>query len=115
MSLLITRKFPETPLFIFTVQAYAAQMGHAYNPTGQQSNQMELDQTANLLHGLDDDGLCICCMDKPIGIILHPCGHSLMCIECATIVKSGSGLCPTCRAEITTMEQTFDSLMLGHH
>lgn len=46
---------------------------------------------------------CICCYaTKPNGR-LHPCGHVIMCYDCAIrwIETAPAGTCPTCRIVVT--------------
>ncbi|KAH3766612.1 TIR protein [Pelomyxa schiedti] len=41
--------------------------------------------------------VCIECDEEPPNVILHPCGHAVLCSECAATVRK----CPQCRAPIT--------------
>ncbi|KAH3705765.1 hypothetical protein Pelo_19687 [Pelomyxa schiedti] len=41
--------------------------------------------------------VCIECEEKPPNVILHPCGHAVLCSECAATMRK----CPQCRAPIT--------------
>ena len=40
--------------------------------------------------------LCKVCMERPTQTVLKPCGHSLMCWQCASTVRA----CPVCRRNI---------------
>ncbi len=46
------------------------------------------------------DDICILCMDTPIEITLHNCGHVLMCTACAEMWGGVGEPCPICRTAI---------------
>ncbi|KAH3766614.1 2-isopropylmalate synthase [Pelomyxa schiedti] len=41
--------------------------------------------------------VCVECDERPPNVILHPCGHVLLCSECASAMRK----CPQCRAPIS--------------
>lgn len=52
----------------------------------------------------NDDIECIVCMDNPHDVIIVPCGHYCMCLNCASKIKSSSGSsCPMCRGNIESI------------
>ncbi|KAH3731831.1 TFIIH basal transcription factor complex helicase repD subunit [Pelomyxa schiedti] len=46
--------------------------------------------------GSNQGGMCIECDERPRNICLHPCGHTVLCSDCATFVRK----CPYCRSPI---------------
>jgi hypothetical protein len=46
--------------------------------------------------GSGEASKCKVCMERPVQTCLKPCGHSLMCLQCAETVKQ----CPICRRPI---------------
>ena len=42
-------------------------------------------------------GTCVVCMDAPACGTLQPCGHAVLCRDCAAAVRATSLLCPCCR------------------
>ena len=51
----------------------------------------------------DDDNVCKICYENEITICLAPCGHTLMCSECAAIETR----CPICRQHIHSKIRIF--------
>ena len=43
------------------------------------------------------DDQCIVCMDRPADAVLLECGHSGLCVECATVLWDQARRCPLCR------------------
>ncbi|KAH3731953.1 TIR protein [Pelomyxa schiedti] len=46
---------------------------------------------------------CIVCDERPRNIRLHPCGHGVLCTECAALVRK----CPFCRDPIQEKQKLF--------
>ncbi|KAH3744163.1 2-isopropylmalate synthase [Pelomyxa schiedti] len=46
---------------------------------------------------------CIVCDERPRNVRLHPCGHGVLCFECASVVKK----CPFCRSPIHERQNLF--------
>lgn len=72
--------------------------------------QTKIEQ-ATLLETLkkkEEEHLCVVCEEKPINIVLVPCGHQIMCEACSTEQQShGQNTCPSCRSTIVTRVKTF--------
>ena len=51
----------------------------------------------------EDDGLCVCCLDRPRDIVFLSCMHVVVCEQCAPRTAS----CPTCRVPITEKRRIF--------
>lgn len=49
---------------------------------------------------LDDEHACIACMAALKTTILIPCGHMVLCANCAADILARSGRCPMCRTEV---------------
>jgi hypothetical protein len=54
------------------------------------------------LDGLE--GTCKICFERPIDMVILPCGHLVVCANCADTVKD---LCPLCRQPITSVVKTY--------
>lgn len=48
------------------------------------------------LKQLQEERTCKVCMDKPVSMLFIPCGHLVVCSECAASLRH----CPICRAVI---------------
>ena len=46
----------------------------------------------------EDAASCCVCMDAPRGALLHPCGHVIACVACATTLCGRP--CPVCAAHV---------------
>eukprot|EP00026_Physarum_polycephalum_P003216 Phypoly_transcript_03226.p1 GENE.Phypoly_transcript_03226~~Phypoly_transcript_03226.p1 ORF type:complete len:573 (+),score=69.27 Phypoly_transcript_03226:161-1720(+) len=56
----------------------------------------------------EEESLCVVCEDKPINVVLVPCGHQIMCADCSSQQENRrSNTCPSCRANVTTRVKTF--------
>ena len=44
---------------------------------------------------------CRICMEAEVQVCTKPCGHAIMCQECAQRIARISGECPLCRAQIS--------------
>ena len=50
---------------------------------------------------IDDDKLCITCVDYPRTVISGDCKHKIMCVKCANkLMKKSAPMCPVCRGPI---------------
>lgn len=47
---------------------------------------------------ISDDSVCVICFDRTIDVVLDPCGHIVVCAECARSLNPHR--CPICRSEI---------------
>ncbi|XP_077191937.1 baculoviral IAP repeat-containing protein 7 isoform X2 [Paroedura picta] len=57
------------------------------------------------LRRLREERMCKVCMDKDVSIVLIPCGHLVVCAECAPNLRR----CPICRATIRDTMRAFMS------
>ncbi|KAM6454075.1 baculoviral IAP repeat-containing protein 7 [Liasis olivaceus] len=55
------------------------------------------------LRRLQEERMCKVCMDKDVSIVLVPCGHLVVCAECAPNLSR----CPICRGTIRDSMKTF--------
>uniref|UniRef100_A0A8C9XAR4 Baculoviral IAP repeat containing 2 n=1 Tax=Sander lucioperca TaxID=283035 RepID=A0A8C9XAR4_SANLU len=52
---------------------------------------------------LQEERTCMVCMDKEVNIVFIPCGHLVVCKECAPSLRK----CPICRALVKGTVRTF--------
>ena len=52
---------------------------------------------------VEEESLCICCLDRPRDIVFLSCNHMIVCEQCAPRTAS----CPTCRVPITEKRRIF--------
>ncbi len=45
----------------------------------------------------DTDSMCVVCIERPADAILLECGHSGLCVQCATMLWNQARRCPLCR------------------
>uniref|UniRef100_A0A8C4S7L7 RING-type E3 ubiquitin transferase n=1 Tax=Erpetoichthys calabaricus TaxID=27687 RepID=A0A8C4S7L7_ERPCA len=57
------------------------------------------------LRQLQEERTCKVCMDKVVSVVFVPCGHLVVCTDCATSLHN----CPICRAVIRGSVRTFMS------
>lgn len=50
---------------------------------------------------------CVICMEEKQTAVCVPCGHNAACVECLQDVKSSTGICPVCRAEIREIVRLY--------
>ncbi|RHZ09382.1 hypothetical protein DYB26_009078 [Aphanomyces astaci] len=50
---------------------------------------------------------CVVCFDGPIEAVCVPCGHHVMCMDCANAVMGAGGECPVCRATLCQVIKLF--------
>lgn len=55
------------------------------------------------LRRLQEERTCKVCMDKEVSIVFIPCGHLVVCQECAPALRK----CPICRGIIKGTVRTF--------
>jgi hypothetical protein len=48
------------------------------------------------------------CMERPADAILLECGHSGLCIECATVLWDQESQCPLCRRGFAAVMRIVD-------
>ncbi|KAK2173936.1 hypothetical protein NP493_839g00005 [Ridgeia piscesae] len=49
---------------------------------------------------LHDPDECKVCMERRVDCVLTPCGHVVLCYECAFEIKTNGQNCPICRSQI---------------
>jgi len=89
---LVTLPLPPPPSPPFSL------MPQPLPPPPQQQQQQQQQQLA---------AECVVCLDVPPVCALVPCGHLVLCAECAEAVMAGSRACPTCRAATTTFLRVY--------
>ena len=55
------------------------------------------------LRRLQEERTCKVCMDKEVSIVFIPCGHLVVCKDCAPSLRK----CPICRGTIKGTVRTF--------
>lgn len=55
------------------------------------------------LRRLQEERTCKVCMDKEVNIVFIPCGHLVVCKECAPSLRK----CPICRGLVKGTVRTF--------
>uniref|UniRef100_A0A3B3ZP33 RING-type domain-containing protein n=1 Tax=Periophthalmus magnuspinnatus TaxID=409849 RepID=A0A3B3ZP33_9GOBI len=61
------------------------------------------DQMLEQLRRLQEERTCKVCMDKEVNIVFIPCGHLVVCKECAPSLRK----CPICRGLVKGTVRTF--------
>lgn len=63
------------------------------------------DQKASKAEG--EEKSCCVCMDNKIDTRLDPCGHIILCIDCAKEIYEAKRKCPTCNAKFEKIQTAF--------
>lgn len=50
--------------------------------------------------------ICVVCLDNTVEVVYIPCGHAVVCTECAYRIGVGE-CCPTCREVIADVLKIF--------
>lgn len=53
------------------------------------------------------ENYCVICLEHPKCVLLLPCKHVCMCLECARELHYYNGLCPICRTDIEDSMQIY--------
>lgn len=54
-------------------------------------------------------GECSICLEEDkLNIILEPCGHNCVCLQCAKEIIKNNMECPICRTQVTGMMKLFN-------
>ena len=73
------------------------------------SYQTEIKNLRSRVKELEDEKLCKICLERPIEVMLTPCGHRATCQICHDdYVKQGNRTCVICRAHISTALRVYD-------
>ena len=59
--------------------------------------------------GSQEDTLCVVCITNPKCMLIRPCNHACLCIDCAKMLTTEAVLreCPLCRGDITGLERIY--------
>ncbi|XP_072270515.1 baculoviral IAP repeat-containing protein 7 isoform X1 [Pyxicephalus adspersus] len=78
----------------------------AQRPASQAPKQPETTLSAEeQLRRLKEERMCKVCMDKDVSMVFVPCGHLVVCMDCAPNLRH----CPICRATIRGSMRAFMS------
>jgi hypothetical protein len=61
---------------------------------------------SRLVEAHESDMTCVICMDRRRNMALQPCGHLVLCRECAGHFRRGSR-CPICKGRVTRTQEMF--------
>jgi hypothetical protein len=64
------------------------------------------DVVAQAAQELDEQNLCVICMDKRADFALVPCGHKCVCEEDASLICR-QGSCPVCRSPVQAHQRIW--------
>lgn len=76
-------------------------------------NELEKIRTEGRVRGragvdnLLDEQKCIVCWTNPKEVIVFPCSHICLCIDCSAKINSDSKKCPVCRGNIEIIKPAF--------
>jgi baculoviral IAP repeat-containing protein 2/3 len=79
-----------------------------YRPTA--ASIIERDLFCNVAeeeNEIDNSNLCVICLENARSHACIPCGHKILCEECAPTMYQ-QGKCPICRAEVTYCTKIFE-------
>jgi len=78
--------------------------GHASTPAGKKGGQSANGKQQGEGANLDDEDMCVICLEGEKTHLLVPCGHQCLCAGCA---DGFNGLCPLCRTQVMMSVQVF--------
>ena len=83
---------------------------YGFKRAGADWGRLEAEQTLVRQHldSLIELQTCKVCLDRSIAGVIVPCGHLVLCLECASHLKVGSA-CPICREPATAFSLTFSA------
>lgn len=55
----------------------------------------------------NNDHVCVVCILNEKAIMLRPCNHVCLCIECSKSIHQLNGQCPVCRSQFTSTERVY--------
>ncbi|XP_036386730.1 baculoviral IAP repeat-containing protein 7-A-like [Megalops cyprinoides] len=88
----------KTKGYEYVARVQESQRSAGEKASGGQSAQEQLMQ-------LQQERTCKVCMDKPVSLVFIPCGHLVVCADCAPSLSH----CPICRAAIRGSVRAFMS------
>jgi hypothetical protein len=83
-------------------------------PQSQQSQQSQQQEILNRLTAIEkilkksQVKLCVVCWERERNHALIPCGHYMLCGDCAFNVLSGKAVCPYCDKRIVDLQHIWD-------
>ncbi|KAG2461468.1 BIR7A protein, partial [Polypterus senegalus] len=102
---LVKSKYLLTGLQYNTVSDLVSATLEAEDEERQRSDQSRGLSQEEQLRQLQEERTCKVCMDKVVSIVFVPCGHLVVCTDCATSLRN----CPICRAVIRGSVRAFMS------
>ncbi|XP_072518750.1 baculoviral IAP repeat-containing protein 2 isoform X1 [Salminus brasiliensis] len=84
---------------VFLLRELMAQTNEAASPS-QDLSDLPMEEQ---LRRLQEERTCKVCMDKEVNIVFIPCGHLVVCKECAPSLRK----CPICRGLVKGTVRTF--------
>ena len=55
----------------------------------------------------DEETLCVVCLTEQKCMLIRPCNHICLCLECSNLLKSKVNECPLCRGRIEHIERVY--------
>uniref|UniRef100_A0A8C6MIB2 RING-type E3 ubiquitin transferase n=1 Tax=Nothobranchius furzeri TaxID=105023 RepID=A0A8C6MIB2_NOTFU len=83
----------------------ATSFGNGRTPAPDRNRAVKEGSPEELLRQLQEERTCKVCMDKLVSIVFIPCGHLVVCEDCAASLRH----CPICRAVIRGSVRAFMS------
>ncbi|MGK3741383.1 MAG: serine/threonine protein kinase [Bacillariaceae sp.] len=76
-------------------------------------SQVVAARTNNEVETIPGEKMCVVCMERPVRIVLIPCGHPCLCETCSTKqgLKKLKMKCPECRTKITVANKFFGKII----
>lgn len=56
---------------------------------------------------VNEDELCVVCMDSVKNAVFIPCGHVATCFGCSSDILSSSKICPICSVTVSSVHQIY--------
>ena len=73
-----------------------------------QQVEAQLGVTSPAAPAVEEEALCVVCMDAPKNHVVLPCLHQCLCAACAQqLQEQGAQSCPVCRTPIERIGQVF--------
>ncbi|XP_039600264.1 baculoviral IAP repeat-containing protein 2 isoform X1 [Polypterus senegalus] len=84
---------------VYLLRELMAQTNDSFSPS-QDISDLPMEEQ---LRRLQEERTCKVCMDKEVNIVFIPCGHLVVCKECAPSLRK----CPICRSVVKGTVRTF--------
>lgn len=82
--------------------AHQASTSRAAYEEALERRRLELDNVEEEVEDEFQEEECVVCMERAPEVRNLPCGHVVMCEQCASSVKEATGSCPLCRSSFFT-------------